>query len=107
MHETPITIADIEAAERLAGVAYSASERELMLGNIEDQLTATLARRRLRLPNAAPPASRFDPRLAGFTMPTPDGSLHFSTITVPPPAADEDIAFAPVTQLSAWIATRQ
>ena len=106
MSETTIAIADIEAAERLTGVAYTAAERTLMLGNIEDQLTATLSRRSLRLPNAAPPASRFDPRLAGFAMPGA-GPLRFSVPAMPLPTADEDIAFAAVTQLSAWIASRE
>ena len=97
-----IRLTDIEAAERLAGVVYTAEERALMLDNIEGQLHHTLARRQVTLPPDLGPATRFDPRLPGFTMPEP-GPLILPAVTTPIPESDEDIAFAPVTALSAWI----
>src|SRR5258707_134152 len=103
MSNPRIIASDIEAAERLLGVAYTAAERELMVGNPDDQIEATVALRGLRLPNSAPPASRFDPRLPNFAMP-PAGAVRFTGAREPLPVKDEDIAFAPVTQLSAWIA---
>jgi Asp-tRNA(Asn)/Glu-tRNA(Gln) amidotransferase A subunit family amidase len=97
-----IQLSDIEAAERLAGVVYTAEERALMLDTIEGQLHHALARRRVALPTDLGPASRFDPRLPGFAMPEP-GPLILPAVTASLPESDEDIAFAPVTALSAWI----
>lgn len=102
-----ITPKDLAAAERLAGICYTDQERALMIGNIEGQIALAAARRELHLPNNAPTATRFDPRLPGFSMPRDLGAPRFS-----PPAAkqvpdnDEDIAFAPVWQLAAWIAEK-
>ncbi len=76
-----LEIRDIEGAERLAGVAYSAAEREQMLNNLEGQIAAAAARRQLKLENTAPPAMRFDPRLPGFQMPSARGGVRAS---VPP-----------------------
>ncbi len=103
MTEKPaITLSDIEAAERLAQVAYTAEERALMLDTFDAQLRHAAARRRVSLPVDLGPASRFDPRLPGFKMPDA-GRLVLPLGTPPLPERDEDIAFAPVTALSAWI----
>jgi len=107
MIETTITANDIETAERLVGVTYTAAERELMVGNIEEQISTAVARRALRLPNSAPPASRFDPRPPTFSMPASGERLRFTSRAKPLPAGDEDIAFAPVTELAAWVASGQ
>jgi len=88
------------------GVAYTAAERNQMLGNLDGQIASALARRKVRLENSMPMASRFDPRLPNFRMPAPQGPLYF---TRPEPQSvphdDEDIAFASIGQLSAWIAS--
>ena len=102
-----IAIADIEGAERVVGVAYTAAEREQMAGNLEGQIASALARRKVRLANSMPMASRFDPRLPTFRMPGPQGPLRFSRAqpkALPPD--DEDIAFAAIGQLSAWLSAR-
>ncbi len=104
MSDTPITLADIEAAERLAGLSYTAEERAQMIGNLEGQIASAIARRGVPLPNTVPMASRFDPRLPGFEMPTASG-VTVSPVDTPLPESDDDIAFAPLTQLSAWIAS--
>ena len=44
-----VSIADIEGAERLIGVAYTAAEREQMVGNLEGQIASAIARRKFRL----------------------------------------------------------
>jgi Asp-tRNA(Asn)/Glu-tRNA(Gln) amidotransferase A subunit family amidase len=100
-----ITVETIAAAERLLGIAYTARERAQMAGNLDGQIASAVARRALRLPNDVPMALRFDPRLPGFRMPHGADLLRPSPVTaVPLPADPADIAFAPVTQLSAWIA---
>ena len=98
----PITTEDIRAAERVAGVAYTEAERMQMRPAIEAQIRQNLARRAVALSWDVGPATKFDPRLPGFVMPQP------GPLVVPPTDrqlsdADDDIAFAPVTALSAWI----
>ena len=105
MENTGITIEAIEAAERLVGVTYTRDERALMLDNLDGQIEAARARRALTLDNDVPTASRFDPRLPGFHPPPPQAPLRPSaTDPGPLPDSDEDVAFAPVTSLSQWIA---
>jgi len=100
-----ITLEDIAGAEKLLGVAYTAQERAQMVDNLEGQIASAVARRRVPLSNADPMAMRFDPRLPGFVMPASPRGLHFRCVADDAlPDADEDIAFAPVTQLSGWIA---
>lgn len=104
MTSAPLTLADIEAAEKLAGLGYTPQERALMLDNLEGQIASAQARRAVRLANDEPMATRFDPRLPNFRMPAEAGPLAFATPTDDPmPDSDEDIAFATVTRLSAWI----
>jgi hypothetical protein len=49
-----VSIADIEGAERLVGVAYTAAEREQMVGNLEGQIASAIARRKVRFDNSTP-----------------------------------------------------
>jgi Asp-tRNA(Asn)/Glu-tRNA(Gln) amidotransferase A subunit family amidase len=108
MAETEILI-DIEtiaAAERVMGVTLSDGERALMADNIAAQIDLARRRRVVSLPVDLAPATRFDPRLPGWRAPaaTP---LRLPRETAPPlPESDEDIAFAPVTRLAAWIEAR-
>jgi Asp-tRNA(Asn)/Glu-tRNA(Gln) amidotransferase A subunit family amidase len=98
-----VSIADIEGAERLIGIAYTPAEREQMVGNLEGQIALAIARRKLRFDNSTPTATRFDPRLPNFRMPGPC-SPRFSRIPVRPLPDDEaDIAFASIGELAAWI----
>ena len=100
------TLADIEAAERILGIAYTTNERSQMVGNLAGQIDSARARRAVPLPNTMPMASRFDPRLPSFRMPAPQGPLRFSAPEPSPvPRDDSDVAFAPVRQLSAWLAS--
>ncbi len=104
--DLPITEETVAAAERLLGITYTAAERQQMLGNLDGQIASVQARRRVRLANSVPTATRFDPRLPTFRMPAPAGPLRFSSpFAGSVPAADEEVAFAPITQLSAWISS--
>ncbi len=97
-----ITAAAIMGAEALAGVAYTEAERQLMLDNIAAQVELAQRRRAVRLPGDLGPATRFDPRLPGFTMPD-QGPFRWEPPTAPLPEDDDAIAFAPVTALAGWI----
>ncbi len=102
-----LTQADIAAAEKLMGVEYTPDERAQMLDNLEGQLLSAKARRDMPLDNATPMACRFDPRLPGFAMPHGRDTMRLSAPEAGTPGPDEDIAFAPVTDLAHWIATGQ
>lgn len=106
MAET-ISESDIAGAERLLGLAYTAKERAQMVGNLDGQRDLATERRALRLDNATPAASRFDPRLPGFAMPHGRDALSLSPVTAKLPDDPEDIAFAPLTHLSHWVCSRQ
>ena len=103
MSEQNITLETIAAAERMMGVEYTAAERAQMLDNLEGQIASALARRQVPLANDVPMAMRFDPRLPGFAMPHGADRLLLSPVDAPLPGSDEDVAFAPVTHLGAWI----
>jgi Asp-tRNA(Asn)/Glu-tRNA(Gln) amidotransferase A subunit family amidase len=100
-----VSIADIEGAERLLGVAYTTAEREQMVGNLEGQIASAIARRKFPFDNSMPTAARFDPRLPNFRMPAPS-SPRFSRYSARPlPDDDRDIAFASIGELAGWIAS--
>jgi Asp-tRNA(Asn)/Glu-tRNA(Gln) amidotransferase A subunit family amidase len=104
--ENAVTEADLHSAAKLAGVSYTQSEYSLMQGMIGEQIVLASRRRAVLLPPDLPPATRFDPRLPGFTMPDP-GALRVPEDPRPLPDDDTDIAFAPVAALAHWIGTRQ
>jgi len=58
-----VSIADIESAERVIGIAYTAAERVQMVENLEGQIASAISRRKFRFDNSMPTATRFDPRL--------------------------------------------
>ncbi|MFT6912793.1 MAG: Asp-tRNA(Asn)/Glu-tRNA(Gln) amidotransferase A subunit family amidase [Paracoccaceae bacterium] len=105
----PFSPAEIEAAERIMGITYSARERKQMADNLEGQIAMAQARRTIMPLNDSPTASRFDPRLSGFVMPnTADRFVPGSGPDIPDlPHDADDIAFAPLTHLSHWIASGQ
>lgn len=106
MTDLMIDDATLSAAEHLLGVRYTDAERALMRDNLAEQVELAVRRRAVKLPNALPPSTLFDPRLPGFTMPA-QSALNIPRSGSTLPEADEDIAFAPVRHLSSWIAGGQ
>ena len=104
MDQPAITVETIAAAERLAGVDFSAAERTQMLARIDEQLDWLRARRRFAPDNGMGPATVFDPRLPGMDIPQQGGGFTPSDEPPPPlPEGDADIAFAPLTMLAGWL----
>lgn len=110
---TPQTFAE---AEKLAQVELSAAERAQAAGNWRNSMAALLERRtgprKLELNAEDVPATVWDPSLAHPAKPVSRAALDevrpiFSTVSAPLPTDDVAIAFAPVTQLSHWIQTKQ
>ncbi len=93
---------DIEAAELIAGVTYTAAERAQMGEGLAFQMARAQRRRAFGMPLDVHPASVFDPRLPGFVMPREQGVKVLPSAR-PLPAGDVDIAYASVVELSGWI----
>lgn len=99
----------IANAERLAGITFTPKERAQLLESIPEQLAMLQMRTGAGfLPNELAPATVFDPRLPWMSFDHLNDTFARSADHPGPLPEDEaDIAFAPVTQLSRWIESRQ
>jgi Asp-tRNA(Asn)/Glu-tRNA(Gln) amidotransferase A subunit family amidase len=106
-----VTASTFEAAEKLMQVTFTPAERVLAAESWRASMAPYLERRtgprKVEIADTDAPAMIWNPVLPG--MPAPPSTDRFvRTVTdhAPLPAKDEDIAFAPVTQLSRWIESR-
>ena len=106
MIKQSIAPSDIEAAESVVGVAYTATERAQMTEGLVLQIARAQRLRATPLAEDLAPASRFDPRLPGFVMPTAQG-VTTSPVTRTLPDSEADIAFASLVELSHWLRSGQ
>ena len=102
-----VTSSSFAEAEKLAQVTMSPTERQQAAASWRSTMAPYLERRigprKVTLGEADAPATRWNPNLSGAAIgPTRDRFVR-STGSAPLPTTDEDIAFAPVTQLSRWI----
>ncbi|MEX2584637.1 MAG: amidase [Gemmatimonadota bacterium] len=103
-----IDVETIRCAEELAGLSFTAEEREQMLADLVDQNASYQSIRALPLENAVAPALRFDPLPAGAMLPVGEpGPLRSSRPSVTLPTSAEALAYLPVTHLAELIRTRQ
>src|SRR5215831_3330706 len=105
----PATFAD---AEKLVQVELTAAERTQAAGNWRSAMAPLYERRtgprKVTIETAIAPYSQWDPVLPGQTkLPLRDQFLWSKRDPKALPKTDEDIAFAPVTQLARWIEQRQ
>lgn len=107
--EPAITAEMIKQAEWIAGIELTEDERSLMLDGINDSVEGYERIRAVRLDNGVSPASRFVPSLDGVSNTrAPRSSIGMTESAAPKRSADEeDVAFAPVTELSALLRTKQ
>lgn len=99
-----ITVDTIAQAEQLAALEFTPDERSTLLRGVQQAAESYARRRRSPLPNTLAPATTFDPRLRGRTyVQGPSRFVRSSAEPGPLPAAEKDIASAPVTSLSRWI----
>ncbi|HSU97031.1 MAG TPA: hypothetical protein VLI40_07370, partial [Gemmatimonadaceae bacterium] len=106
---SPATFAE---AEKLMQVSMTDAERQMAAGSWRTSMAALVERRvgprKVQLAATLAPATVWNPDIGGQpTGPTRDKFARSATNPGPLPASDEDIAFAPVTQLSGWIETRK
>jgi len=98
---TPQTLIE---AEKLVGMSFTDAEREQMLRAIGAMLAPLHQRRSFDIPLSLAPATIFSPLLPGMTIEADDDRVELAERNAQPlPDDDDDIAFAPVTQLSQWL----
>lgn len=108
----PVTTATFAEAEKLAQVTLTPAQRRMAAGSWRTALASCYNRRtdpkKLALEDTLAPATVWNPQIPGATAtPRRDRFVRSAGGTQPLPAADADIAYAPVSQLSRWIAGRQ
>ena len=99
-------------AEKLLQFEMTAGERAVAAGSWRKTMAAVYERRtgprKVALETRIAPATQWDPVLPGQKAgPERDRFVRSQVAAGPLPMRDEDIAFAPVTQLSRWIETRK
>jgi Asp-tRNA(Asn)/Glu-tRNA(Gln) amidotransferase A subunit family amidase len=107
-----VSAATFAQAEKLVEVELSADELALAAGNWRSAMAplyeSRVGPRKVALEATLAPATRWNPVLPGEkASPASQQFVRSNTHRGPLPKNDEDIAFAPVTQLSLWIQQRK
>lgn len=104
----PATFAE---AEKLMQVRMTPAQREMAADNWRISLASTMERRtgphKVALEAELAPATVWRPATVGRAAAERGRFVRSRADTAPLPARDEDIAYAPVTQLSRWIEARK
>ena len=98
--------------EKLVQVTMTADERALAASSWRQSMAQYLERRtgprKLAIADTDAPATVWNPVLPGVPTPTlRDRFVRSLASATPLPTSDDEIAFAPVTQLARWIESRQ
>lgn len=107
-----VTAATFFEAQKLVQVELTEAEREQAASNWRRSIAALYERRtgprKVSLPTTLPPGSQWNPVLPGHgPLPSIDRFVRSAAEARPLPAADADIAYAPVWKLSRWIERRE
>ena len=104
-----VTPEQIQQAEWIAGISLSEEDRKAVAGSVQADQQRYEALRKVELTNSVPPALAFfaaPPQEAGGDVRRDE--IHAIESAAPEkPPSDEDLAFLPVTELSALIRTRK
>ncbi len=108
----PVTPQTFAEAEKLMQVAMTPAERRQAADTWRTSLAQYLERRtgprKVVTKDTDAPATLWNPMLPGIpALPARDQFVRSKSSAAPLPSSDEDIAFAPVTQLSRWIEARK
>jgi Asp-tRNA(Asn)/Glu-tRNA(Gln) amidotransferase A subunit family amidase len=106
-----VTAATFEEAGKLMRFSLTPAERTMAASNWRELMAPLLERRtgprRVALEPSLAPASRWDPSLPGVKpVVSRDRFIRSKGARGELPQKDEDIAFAPVSQLSRWVESR-
>ena len=104
----PVSASTFEEAEKLARVTMTSSERQIAASSWPRSMAPLLERRtgprKISIEPEVAPATRWNPALeVGSATPISTTFVRSASESMPLPANDADIAFAPVTRLSRWI----
>lgn len=103
-----ITTEMLDEAEAVAGLQFTDAERAMMVEGLNENVESYRQLRSVEIPNGVHPAISFDPLLPGRRTPGDERPVRYSPPSgVARPAAAAELAFAPVTELSELIRTRQ
>ena len=97
----------LKSALAVAGLNFSEEDEKAMLQGVNRNLTGVEELRKLHIPNDVSPPFYFSAIPPGMKVNRTREPLRFSTPTVKRPANIEDLAFAPVIQLSHLLRTKQ
>jgi Asp-tRNA(Asn)/Glu-tRNA(Gln) amidotransferase A subunit family amidase len=108
----PVSTSTFAEAEKLVQFQLSRSDRETAAGNWRSAMAPLYERRagprKFFPPSSVAPATRWEPAsLAPRADPAKDRLVRTPSAQHGLPSKDEDIAFAPLSQLSRWIEARQ
>ena len=108
----PVSASTFAEAEKLTQVDFSPADREQAAGNWRRSMAPLYERRtgphKVSLDASTAPATKWNPVLGGQQAgPEHDRFVRSLNVDAALPAADADIAFATVSQLSRWIESRQ
>src|SRR5437867_67842 len=105
-----VTAATVAEAEKLVRVELTPAERAQVAGNWRQAMASTMERRtgprKISLEPSLAPATRWDPVIPGVPHGPERDRFVRTSERRPLPKRDEDIAFAPVADLSRWIEAR-
>jgi Asp-tRNA(Asn)/Glu-tRNA(Gln) amidotransferase A subunit family amidase len=107
-----VTATTFAEAEKLMQVSMTPAEREMAASSWRVSMAASLERRtgprKLALEAEISPAMVWNPAFVSSKKPsTHNKFIRTHTNAVPLPKRDEDIAYAPVSQLSRWVESKQ
>src|SRR5689334_5376332 len=102
-----VTANTFAEAEKLVQITMTPAERQQAAESWRTSMAQYLERRtgprKVALADTDAPATVWNPMLPGIPAPSgPDRFVRSQASGAPLPSKDEDIAFAPVTQLSRW-----
>jgi len=96
--------ADLPAAERLLGLAYTPAQRRQLARTYPVVLKELAGIRARHLPNDVSPAVRFDPRIPGKSYRLPEPGIRGEAPAAGAlPSSPIDIALAPAWKQAAWL----
>jgi Asp-tRNA(Asn)/Glu-tRNA(Gln) amidotransferase A subunit family amidase len=108
-----VSAATFAEAEKLVQIEMTSADRATAASNWRMQMAPLFERRtgprKIALEPALAPATQWNPMLPGMRIPQQEGGVFVrsSDPHLPLPASEEEIAFAPVWQLSRWIESKQ
>jgi Asp-tRNA(Asn)/Glu-tRNA(Gln) amidotransferase A subunit family amidase len=108
----PVSVTTFTEAQKLAQIEMSKPQLEQAASSWRGNLASVYERRtgphKLELPSSVVPYSSWNPVLPGRKAgPERDQFIRSKADPGPLPINEQEIAFAPVTQLSRWVAARQ